>query len=145
MTPYASATDAVTGIWSAGWPAPDGVPVLWHHNTSDPAPSRAAGTKHWLHVAVEFMGERIVAYGGGLGSNERELDGAVVIRVLAARGIGDATQLQLLDQALAVFRGVRVEPLTFIGEAAQPSPGATDDGAWWVRSAITAFVYRFRG
>lgn len=68
-----------------GWPAPAGVPVLWHHNGSDAIPSRAT-TQHWLHLAVEHSSERLVAFGGGRGAHEKELHGSVVIRVMARAG-----------------------------------------------------------
>lgn len=142
--PYADAAAAVEAMWAANWTPVDGVPVLWHHNSSEAAPSRAT-TAHWLHVAVEFDGEAAVAFGSGLRQAERELQGSVVIRVLAARGLGEATALGYLDAALSVFRGARVGALSFIGDMPLQQPGASDDGAWWVRSGIAAFVYRFRG
>lgn len=141
---YASAVSEIKAIWDADWTPVTGVPVIWHSNGSDAAPSRK-GTSHWLHIAVEFEEEMAVAFGGGPRQAERELHGTVVIRVLAARGQGEATALGYLDDALSVFRGHRVGALSFIGSMALQQPGASDDGAWWVRSGIAAFVYRFRG
>ena len=143
-SPYADSVAAVAAAWASGWPAPSGVPVLWHHNGSDAVPSRVS-TQHWLHLAVEHSSERLVAFGAGRGAHEKELHGSVVIRVMAARGLGEATQLALLDQALGVFRSRRDGPLSFLGTSVIEMPGASADGAWWVRSGIAVFVYRFRG
>ncbi len=142
--PYADSLDAIEAAWTAGWPAPAGVPVVWHQNTSDVIPA-ASTYQHWLHIAVEHTGERLVAFGGGRAANEREVLGSVVIRVMAQRGRGEATQLSLLDQALAVFRSRRDGPLSFIGASVIDQPGASADGIWWVRSGIAVFTYRFRG
>lgn len=141
---YAAAASEVEAMWSARWAPVDGVPVLWHHNSTEAAPTRKT-TANWLHVAVEFEGEAAVAFGGGIGNVERELHGTVVVRVLSARGLGEATTLQLLDAALTVFRGQRVGSLSFIGDMPLQQPGASEDGAWWIRSGIAAFTYRFRG
>ena len=65
VSPYADSVAAIAAAWSAAWPAPAGVPVLWHHNGSDAVPSRAIA-QHWLHLAVEHSSERLVAFGGGL-------------------------------------------------------------------------------
>lgn len=142
--PYAEAAAALEALWLARWPAPADVPVLFHDNTDEPVPSRI-DTAAWLHVSIEFDEEQAVAFGSGYGLTERTLGGAVVLRVLAARGTGETAALALLDQALAVFRGQRVGPLSIIGAMPLQQPGASDDGAWWIRSAIAAFVYRFRG
>lgn len=143
-TPYTSAIAAIETLWGARWAPVSGVPVLWHFNTDGAAPSRGT-TDHWLHLSVEYDDERAVAFGAGRGATERELGGVVAVRVLAGRGIGEETALGLLDSGLAVFRGQRTGPLSFIGAMPLPAPGASEDGAWWVRSGIAAFTYRFRG
>lgn len=143
-TAIADSVAAITARWTAAWVPVTGVPVVWHQNLSDAAPVAPAGA-HWLHLAVEHSSDEMVAFGGGRGANERELQGAVAIRVLAKRGAGETTQLQLLDSALDVFRSYRSGALSFLGATGLDQPGASSDGLWWVRSGIAVFVYRFRG
>ena len=115
--PYEDSITAIEAAWTAGWPAPVGVPVVWHQNTNDQTPA-AATYQHWLHVAVEHTSERLVAFGGGRAANERELLGSVVIRAMAQRGRGEATLLSLLDQAIShgdgkvTDRGFQIEHRT---------------------------------
>jgi len=142
--PYTDAVAAIEAAWLARWPAPAGVPVLFHSNTDFATPSRG-DTAAWLHVSIEFDDERAVAFGSGPGLAERELGGSVVVRVFGARGTGETVTLGLLDEALGVFRGTRAGALSFIGSMPLQQPGASEDGAWWVRSGIAAFVFRFRG
>lgn len=143
-TPYASSIAAIKAIWDAGWTG-ETAPVRWHHNAAGDTTPNASTAPHWLHIAVEFEGESTVAFGGGRKARERELTGNVVLRVFAKRGAGEAELLRLLDKALGVFRGEASPPLSFIGEAVLRDPGASLDGIWFVRSAISAFVYRFQG
>lgn len=144
MTVYRDASDAVRAVWAANWPAPAGVPVRWHMNTEEQVPD-VGTTTHWLHLAVEFIEERIRAFGGGRFANDRVLSGSVVIRVFAARGHGEDTSLGLLSDAMTAFRSRRDGNLSFVGEAMIPEPGASEDGNWWVRSAIAVFEFRFQG
>lgn len=142
-TPYGSAHTAIEAIWTAGWTG-ESVPVRWHHNTADATPN-AGTTPHWLHLAIEFEGERTIAFGGGRKQRERELFGSVVIRSHAKRNMGETELLRLLDKAAAVFRGEHSGALSFIGDTVLQQPGASVDGIWWIRSAIVGFVYRFQG
>ena len=68
-----------------------------------------------------------------------------MIRVLAARGTGEDTALALLSDAVAVFRSRRVGALSVLGDAVLPEPGASEDGLWWIRSALAVFEFRFQG
>jgi hypothetical protein len=102
-------------------------------------------TDYWVHVAVEFDDEQAVAFGQGPLQSERELRGCAVIRVFGGRGLGESTVLNLLDAAITVFRGQRIGPLSFIGDMVQQQPGGSDDGGWWIRSALVVFTYRFKG
>lgn len=144
MTAYRDARDAVQTVWTANWPAPVGVPVRWHANTEEQVPD-VGTTTHWLHLSVEYAEEAIRAFGGGRFANDRVLSGSVVIRVMAARGEGEDTGLDLLDDAMTTFRSRRTGALSFIGDAMIPEPGASEDGNWWVRSAIAVFEFRFQG
>lgn len=142
--PYADSIAAIEAAWTADWSGHASVPVVWHQNTNDQIPA-AASHQHWLHIAVEHTSEKLVAFGAGRAANEREVHGSVVIRSLAQRGRGEATQLGLLDDALAVFRSRRDGALSFLGTSVIDQPGASADGIWWVRSGIAVFTYRFRG
>lgn len=144
MTAYRQAADQVRAVWTANWAPVSGVPVLWDLNTLERTPTDAA-TAHWLHLSIEFAVEELRAYGGGRLANERLLMGSLVIRAFARRGYGEATLLDLLSAGMAAVRGRRVGDLSFIGDAVIPEPGASEDGAWWMRSAIAAFEFRFVG
>lgn len=144
MSAYRAARDAVQALWAEHWACPASVPVLWHSNGLEAVPD-VGETPHWLHLAVEFAEERLVAFGGGRLANDRALRGSIVIRVLAARGAGEDEALSLLSDAVAVFRSRRVGPLSVLGDAVLPEPGASEDGLWWIRSALAVFEFRFQG
>ena len=144
MTVYRAARDAVQALWATNWAGPATVPVLWHSNGLETVPD-VAETTYWLHLAVEFAEERLVAFGGGRLANDRVLRGSVVIRVLAARGAGEDTALALLSDAVAVFRSRRAGALSVLGDAVLTEPGASEDGLWWIRSALAVFEFRFQG
>jgi hypothetical protein len=139
----AAAITAVEAMWAAN-PWGRAEPVVWHQNTRDQMPS-AATNQHWLHIAVEFYDENVVAFGGGRRDNERRLRGSIVLRGFAQRGRGEDTLLAMLDAAVDVFRSRREGNLSILGEMVMPEPGASADGIWWVRTAIAPFEYRFRG
>lgn len=141
--PFTEAISIAEALWAARWTNTE-IPVLWHQNTRDATPSRI-NTDYWVHVAVEIDEEQAIAFGGGPGQIERELRGCVVIRVFGARGAGETTILQLLDDAVNVYRSQRSDGFSVIGSMPLQQPGASDDGSWWIRTAIAAFVYRFRG
>jgi hypothetical protein len=145
-SPFGDAITIIENLWATGWVDTSDIPipVLWHSNTSEIVPSRS-NTDYWLHLSVEFDDEVAVAFGQGPFQTERELRGCVIIRVFAGRGTGETQSLVLLDRALTVFRGHRVGALSFIGDIVQQMPGASDDGGWWLRSAIASFVMRFKG
>jgi hypothetical protein len=141
-----NARDAVLAIWAANWSAPSGVSVYWHDGANLTLPD--VGTvSYWLHAAVEFDAEDLRAFGGGIGANDRALFGSVTLRLFSALGLGEDTALQHLDSALAALRGRRSGDgkLTFYGASSYPQPQAVMDGAWWQRSALLTFEYRFTG
>lgn len=140
---YFNAREACRLIWEGYWPYTT-IPVLWHSNTTDLVPD--VGTvNHWLHIAVEFSGEQMRAFGGGARNNDRVLLGTVVVRLFAARGIGEDDGLYILAKAMEVFRSRRELNISFIGDAMIREEGASEDGNWWTRTAIAAFEFRFRG
>jgi hypothetical protein len=146
MSLYRDARDAVLSMWTANWPAPAGVPVYWHENTENILPDDPVAIPRWVHVAVEFDADGLRAFGGGIGANERALFGSVVVRVFAARGIGEDAALDLLSDAAGAFRGKRSADglLSFIGASTFPAPLARMDGLWWQRSSLAVFEYRYQ-
>lgn len=145
MSVYRAARDAVQAVWTANWPVANAaVPIRWHSNTEEQIPD-VATVSHWLHLSVEFSEERITGFGGGRFNNDRVLSGSVVIHVFAARGAGEDTALNLISDAMTTFRSRRDGPLSFIGDSLLPETGASEDGNWWMRSAIAVFEYRFQG
>ena len=143
--PYGDALAAVKSLWDTEWAAlSETAPVRWHLNTNEQVPARATAP-HWLHLSSTIKSESVEAFGGGRRANERQLQGEVLIHSMASRGIGETECLRLLDAAIGCFRGQRVGALSIIGDFVLSDPGADEDGAWWIRSAIVAFTYRFQG
>jgi len=75
------------------------------------------------------------------------LFGSVTIRVFTTAGIGEDAALDLLSDAMAALRGRRSGDgnLSFIGTNTFPAAQAVMDGAWWQRSALVAFEFRYQG
>lgn len=144
MSLYRDIRDAVQAVWAANWPHGATWPVLWHGNELPQVPTAGENT-HWLLISLEFGQDAIAAFGGGRLQNEREQDGAVVVRVFAQQGYGEDTALDLLSDAVAAFRSRREGPLSFIGSISGIDEGGTEGGNWWQRAAVIAFVYRHTG
>ena len=146
MSTFTDARNAIKAMWTANWPAPSGVPVYWHENidTTVPDPGDA---DHWLHVLIEFDGDSLRAFGGGRLKNDRVLYGSITIRVFTARGMGEDTTLDLLDDASAAFRSRRSADgaLSCVGDNPFPAPQADTQGLWWMRSVLVAFEFNYVG
>lgn len=142
--PYAAAEAAVRALWTDRWSHGTTYAVQWKTNDLSVAPD-PSDTSYWLELETQFLAERVTAFGAGLGSGERLLSVRVLITVNAARGLGDTTQLTLLDDAVAVFRSQRSGSLSMIGDAVHAIPGPSADGNWWQRHAVAAGHYRFQG
>ncbi len=136
----------VRTIWAAGWPHGVAYPVIWHANENAQVPDPGAAT-HWLHLLVRFTDEMLAAYAGGSGANERDQLGVVEIRVFTAAAHGEDGTLDLLSDAMEVFRGRRMQGLSFVDDidGVDGADAAVDDGNWWMRGAAAAFQYRFTG
>jgi hypothetical protein len=146
MSTFRTARDAVRAMWASHWPAPAGVPVYWHDGTENILPDAGTVT-HWLRVAIEFDADDVRAFGGGFGANDRVLFGSVTIRVFTAAGIGEDAALDLLSDAMAALRSRRSGDgnLSFIGTNTFRAAQAVMDGAWWRRSALVSFEFRYQG
>lgn len=144
MSLLADIKTEIKAIWSAQWPHGSTYQVVWHENTNPQIPDIGDAT-HWLHLAVSFGVDTIRAYGAGRMSNERLQIGTLDVRVFTAMGAGESTTLDLLADALTVFRARREGDLSFLGNLFATDEGGTEDGAWWMRSASLGFEYRFTG
>lgn len=136
----------IQALWDEKWAVyAHDVPVLWHRNIrSLPVPD-ATEAPFWLHVAVDFGVENLVAFGSGRFHNGRRLYGALGVSVFSAVNEGEDFALQLLDDALAVFRSERRDALSFIGEIGSMDEGGSEDGVWYMRAARLLFEFRFTG
>jgi hypothetical protein len=134
--------DQIKALWTARWPAPPGVPVIWRENFGEAA-ADPGDAPHYLDMEVDFGVERRAAFGAGRGKNERLKFGSVVIRVMASTGTGDDRALDLLGAAEDVFRSQRIGALSFIGDVSGFDTKAS--GNWSMRASQAAWEYRFRG
>ncbi len=137
----------VQTAWAANWPHGGTYRVDWASNLNLQQPDPGTAT-HWLHITVRFGRERIRGFGGGDRRNDRLKGGWVEIRCYSAAGYTEDVTLQLLSDALKVFRSQRSGTLSFTGGTrpvgAAGSAGEVD-GKWWVRGAAVPFEYRFLG
>jgi hypothetical protein len=146
---YRTIRDDVLALFEAAWSHPD-VPVYWRSNDREPLPD-PSDVSHFLRNEVDFGRETLAAFGGGAGANLRVQFGSVLIRVFAARALGDEDRaLDLMADAMAAFRSQRVtdpagNDLSFIGEGNGFDVQPTEDGNWFTRGALVVFEYRFRG
>lgn len=137
----------VKALWEEKWPGYGHltVPVLWNNNVQNLPIPEQADTPFWLHLEVDFGVEELVAFGNGRFRNERRLYGALSVRTFSAINTNDQFGLQLLDDALAVYRSERRDTLSFIGDIGSMDEGGAEDGAWYERSARLMFEFRFSG
>lgn len=135
--------DAIRTAWDARWPHGSGYRVLWHQNDNESVPEPGEA-RAWLHISVDFDVEDVRGFAGGRHAADREWRGTVEIRVMAETGYGDDDALDLLDDALAVFRSRREAGLSFIDVEAELFDSATEDGAWMVRGTAIPWAYEYR-
>lgn len=145
---YRTIHEQIEALWNAGWTHAD-VPVVWRANAPDSRPDPGL-TPHFLRNEVQFGRETIIAYGGGPGRNFRALFGSVLFYIFSARAEQDEdTGLDLMADAVAIYRSQRVGDLSFIGDHSGfdvgPDQQPLEDGNWFVRGAMVVFQYRFQG
>ena len=146
---YRTIRDDVLAVFDAAWAHSD-VPVYWRSNDSEPLPD-PSDVPHFLRNEVDFGRETLLAFGGGRGANLKVQFGSVLLRVFAARALGDEDRaLDLMADAMAAFRSQRItdavgNDLSFIGEGSGFDVAPTEDGNWFTRGALMVFEYRFRG
>lgn len=100
-------------------------------------------------IFVEFIAERpfLAGFGGGVGANLQRTGGRIEAHVLVPVGSGIEDGLSYAETFAAVFRGLRVDDISFVGldgELAQvfPADGATDDGSYsHVATTLVPFYF----
>lgn len=141
---YLTISNEIISLWNSGW-THVGVPAYWRANDADPLPDPSS-ISHFLRNEVDFGRERMMAYGAGRFGNERSQFGSVLLTVWADRALrSEDTALELLADGMAIFRSVRSNELSFIGEGSGFTMEPSEDGNWFVRGAQLVFEYRFIG
>jgi hypothetical protein len=135
--------DAIRTAWDARWPHGTTYRVLWQVNDNESVPEPGEA-RAWVHVMVDFDGEDVRAYAGGREASDREWRGTVEIRVIAETGYGDDAALDLLDDAVGVYRSRREAGLSFIEGSTEIFDSATEDGAWFIRGTMLPWTYEYR-
>jgi hypothetical protein len=135
--------DAIRTAWDARWPHGTTYRVLWQQNDNESVPEPGEA-RAWVHVMIDFDGEDVRAYAGGREASDREWRGTVEIRVIAETGYGDDAALDLLDDAVGVYRSRREAGLSFLEGSTEIFDSATEDGAWFVRGTMLPWTYEYR-
>lgn len=147
---YSCIVTDIEGIFAANF-SYGGVVVAWRDNDAEPRPDPGA-TPLYLRNEVHFGREKVIAFGGGLGANERLQFGSVSFICFSSRATGNENALlATLSQAMGAVRG-KVVPgsygtstLSFIGDGSGFDVDAEENGNWFVRGCRFSFEYRFRG
>jgi hypothetical protein len=108
------------------WPHSD-VPIYWA-NEENILPDQPAP---FLLVEIIGDGESLYAHGGGRGANVWRGEGAIAIHILVPKGQGTQGALGYLEDAFTIFRGLRIDGVSYEAGMAQGSGTATIDGAYW--------------
>ena len=135
--------DAIRAAWDARWPHGTAYRVLWQQNDNESVPEPGEA-RAWLHIAIDFDGEDVRAFAGGREASDREWRGTIEIRVIAETGFGDDAALDLLDDAVNVYRSRREGGLSFIDGSTEIFDSATEDGAWFVRGTMLPWTQEYR-
>lgn len=100
--------------------------LRWQNET-EPLPDTPTA---FVFVELVLENHGILAYGGGQGSNEWRTEGRIEAHVLVPVGTGVATGLAHAESICDVFRGQRVDSITYLGAEAFPGAGNTEDGSY---------------
>lgn len=122
---FSTAEAIIKARFLAEWTA--AVPVYWVNEDNilpdDPAP--------FLFVEIIGDSELLYAHGGGRGANVWRGGGAIGIHVLIPKGWGTQAALQYLDTAFAIFRGLRLDGVSYEAAIPQGAGGPAHDGNYW--------------
>lgn len=103
------------------------VPLRWANEESilpdEPSP--------FLMVEVVRDGDALYAHGGGRGANVWRGEGAIAIHVLVPRGQGTVEAQQYLEDAFIIFRGLRLDGVSYEAPIAQGAGASTENGGYW--------------
>lgn len=141
---YLTIQQEIIDIWTAAWTHND-VSVYWRFNDADPLPDPSTAT-HFMRNEIDFGRELLMAFGSGRFSNERSQFGSVILRVFTSRAQrSEDVALELMADAVGIFRSQRVGNLSFIGEGSGFIESPSEDGNWFVRGCVVVWEYRFQG
>lgn len=145
---YLNIRDDILTIWQQRFARSD-VPVFWRSGGVPPTPDPSK-VPLFLRAEVDFGREELIAYGNGKGANLNVHRGSVTVRAFSSMGDDEDDGLDLLGDAVAVFRGYRTQDvfggdLSFTGRGSGEDAGPTEDGIWFRRGFRSDFEYRFSG
>lgn len=114
------------------------LPLRWL-NEHAPLPDDPTG---FVHVDIVMDPPQFIAHGGGRGFNLQRVTGAIAARVLMPSGTGMNAGEVHAESICAVFRGLRVDDISY--GAASPIPGdaSIEDGNYAnVATALIEFYF----
>jgi hypothetical protein len=100
------------------------LPLRWQ-NEHAPLPDDPTG---FVHVEIDLRLPNFVAFGGGRGQNLQRVFGEINAHVLMPAGTGLAIGLQHAESICAVFRGLRVDDISYDAASPLPGTGTVTDG-----------------
>jgi hypothetical protein len=100
---------------------------------SSPLPDEPAP---FIYVEMNIDSFGFIAYGGGRGQNLQRSEGELLAHVLVPIGESLDQGLQWAEQIAAIFRGQRVDNISYGAAEAMPASGSSEDGNYaYVASA----------
>lgn len=123
---FPTAEGIVKGRFLAKWNHA-GVSIVWA-NEDNVLPDVPAP---FLMVEIIRDGDQLYAHGGGRGANVWRGEGAIAIHVLVPRGWGTADAQQYLEDAFTIFRGKRLDGVSYDATIAQGAGDSPTDGNYW--------------
>lgn len=101
---------------------------------SSPLPDEPASFVY-VELTIDRFG--FVAFGGGRGQNLQRSEGEIEAHVLVRIGDNLEDGLQWAEQIAAIFRGQRVDDISFGAAEAMPASGRFEDGNYsYVATAV---------
>lgn len=123
---FAAAEAIIRARFLEQWPHAS-VPIYWANENNElpdtPAP--------FLAAEIIGDGEAMYAHGAGRGANVWRGEGAIGIHVLVPKGWGTQHALQYLDDAFAIFRGLRLDGVSYEAAIPQGAGQYAHDGNYW--------------
>jgi hypothetical protein len=121
MPTIAEVKSAIEARLSANFSA---APLRFKGDTS-PLPNEPAA---FIYVELTIDAFDFIAFGGGRGQNLQRSEGEILAHVLIPVGSSIATGLEWAEQIAAVFRGQRVDDISYGAAEGMPASGRSEDG-----------------